>query len=232
MKVGKILSYRLMRRLIGFFLLVFLLGCTVYGMRNGFKVKNIEFIGNSMNIEFNERVLSGNILFFPSDKIKNELLHEYPQLKDVIIRKKFPHTILIEPILRSPVAILVTSKALYGIDEAGNVLGVESGGKNLPEMYIDPVRVRVGMTLQDEGVQNSLAFLEKSTSLFPVSKIITNGDGSTLIAITEDTQILFTQTQNIDVLIATLQTIVTGIRIKGSMPKIIDVRFTKPVIQW
>ena len=203
-----------------------------YTLNYGFDVERIEFLGEGMQVEFNQRLITGNIIFFPSEKVKHDLLKEYPQLQDVMIRKNFPHTITIIPVLRKPFAVLQTSKASYGIDKEGNVLGLGYYGPGLPELRIDLPTVAVGTTLKDPKVKSALQFLDKSASFIPVTSIQTSNDGLFLRATSDKTEILFTQDQNIDTLIATLQTIITGVRIKGTMPKIIDSRFSKPVIQW
>jgi cell division septal protein FtsQ len=228
----KWLTYRKFRFLVAFVLLCIVFGGIVYAIRNGFEVQEIEFSGEGMNIQFNERLITGNIIFFPTEKVRQELLKEYPQLKDVIIKKKFPHTITIIPVLRRPFALLVTSKASYGIDEEGNVVSIGLVDPLLPELRIDVPSARVGMAVEDPNVRRALDFLKRSSSVFHISGISTSDDGLSIRAISDKTEILFTQSQNIETLMATLQTIISGVRIKGTMPKIIDVRFTKPVIQW
>ncbi|HCM82904.1 MAG: hypothetical protein UW22_C0006G0039 [Candidatus Gottesmanbacteria bacterium GW2011_GWB1_44_11c] len=228
----KWLTYRKLRFFITLVLLVIIFGGIVYTIRYGFEVQRIEFLGEGMDIQLNGRMISGNMIFFPSQKIRQDLLREYPQLKDVSIRKQFPHTITIIPILRTPFAILATSKASYGVDAEGNVVGVGIHDTSLPELDIDVGTVRVGTAVTDQNVQSALQFLKQSTLLLPVSAISTSEDGLSLRAKSGQTEILFTQSQPVDSLMATLQTLITGVRIKGTMPKIIDLRFTKPVIQW
>jgi len=223
---------RKIRFLVTIILCFILFGGICYVLIYEFDVEQIEFLGEGMQVEFNQRLITGNIIFFPSEKVKQDLLKEYPQLQDVVIRKNFPHTITIIPILRKPFAVLQTSKASYGIDKEGNVLGLGYYDPGLPELRIDLPAVAVGTVLSDSKVKSALRFLDSSASLLSVTSIQTSDDGLSFRAVSDKTDILFTQDQPIDTLIATLQTIITGVRMKGTMPKIIDVRFTKPVIQW
>ena len=232
MRERKWLSYRTLRFMVTLILLFSVCGTLMYGIRYGFTVDRIEFLGSGMNAEINDRLITGNIIFFPSEKLRRDLLKEYPQLKDVIITKKFPHTITIMPILRQPFALLVTAKSAYGIDREGRVIEIADAGLPVAELRIDMPSVRVGTTIEDPRVQSSLLFLEKSKPILPVSVIQTSEDGLSMSAKSDATDILFTQSQNIETVMATLQTIINGVRIKGTMPKIIDLRFTKPVIQW
>jgi len=225
-------NYRITRFFVAAIIILILTAVILYTIMYGFEVKRIEFLGEGMKAEINDHLITGNIIFFPSEKIRQELLRTYPILKDVVIRKKFPHTITIEPILRQPFALLVTQKASYAIDENGTVIGIGANELAVPELHIEVVSVRVGTTLEDQKIRTALLFLKKISPFAPVSVIETNEDGLSFRAVSGQTEILFTQEANIETLMATLQTIMTGVRIKGTMPKIIDVRFTKPVIQW
>jgi len=207
-------------------------GIISYAIIYGFDVTKIEFLGEGMEVEIQKELITGNSIFFPSGKVRTDLLKEYPQLADVIIKKKFPHTILIMPVLRKPIALLVTSKATYGIDAEAKVLGLGYVERILPEIRIDIPMVVVGSTLKDTRVESALQFLEKSASFIPISVIQISEDSLSFRATSDKTDILFTQGASIDTVMATLQTIMTGVRMKGTMPKIIDVRFSKPVIQW
>jgi len=207
-------------------------GSIVYVVFFGFDVEHIEFQGIGMKAEINEQRITGNLIFFPSDKVKADLLKEYPQLSDVIIKKQFPHTITIIPVLRMPAALLITSKAIYGIDKEGKILGLGYTDSTLPEIHREVSPVVVGQTVKDKPILYVLVFLEKSIPILPVSSVFIDDEGLSLRAVSDKTEILFTQEQSIDTLMASLQTIVTGVRMKGTMPKLIDVRFIKPVIQW
>jgi len=225
-------NYRMTRFFIAAIIVLILTAVILYTIMYGFEVKHIEFSGEGMSAEINEHLIIGNIIFFPSEKIRQELLKTYPILQDVVIRKKFPHTITIAPVLRQASALLVTQKVSYALDENGTVIAIGSNELAVPEIYIDVQTVRVGKKLEDQKVQTALLFLKKVSVLAPVSIIKTNEDGLSLRAVSGQTEILFTQEANIETLMATLQTIIAGVRIKGTMPKIIDSRFNKPVIQW
>jgi cell division septal protein FtsQ len=221
-----------LRSIVGGILCITLFGGILYTVLYKFDVRQIEFESDGMEITVNERLITGNVLFFPADKVRQDLLREYPQLKDVLIQKKFPHTILIKPMLRKPYARLTTTKATYGIDEEGKVIAIGTTETRLPDIRIDLPIVRVGTKVTDGNVMKALEFLQQSKSFLTVTTVQTTEDGMSLKAISDKTEILFTQNQSIETVMATLQTIITGVRIKGTMPKVIDVRFSKPVVQW
>ncbi|MCJ7826141.1 FtsQ-type POTRA domain-containing protein, partial [Patescibacteria group bacterium] len=101
-------NYRMTRFFIAAIIVLIVTAVILYTIMYGFEVKRIEFLGEGMKAEINDQLITGNIIFFPSEKIRQELLRTYPILQDVVIRKKFPHTITIAPILRQPFALLVT----------------------------------------------------------------------------------------------------------------------------
>ena len=217
-----------------FLSLVLLTGCIVGVIYLGkylFRIRDITFVGEGMKVVVDESLFSGNLLFFPSNILKKSILSEYPELKDVIVRRRFPSTLEITLVKRLPFAVLLTSKTWYQVDEEGIVVGVgwESA---MPTITVDIENVRTGRKIDDARVTSSLSFLTRVKNIIPVSSIETSSDGTSLIAKAEQTNIFFSQNNDIAKLTATLQTIITSVRIKGTMPKVIDMRYSNPVIQW
>lgn len=204
----------------------------VYLVRTGLRVKEIQVIGAGMQMEVNERLLSTNLLFFPSGKIRADLLHNYPQFKDIKIIKKFPDTIQIMPVMRSPILLIETSDTSYGVDDEGVVVDVGVIHTDIPLFIVDIPAPHMGTKITDERVTSTIAFYAGTKSFLPVTSFSAKEDGSGIQAKSGKTDILFSQKEDVSRTIATLQTIMAGVRIKGTMPVVIDVRFTKPVIQW
>ena len=73
----------------------------------------------------------------------------------------------------------------------------------------------------------ALAFLTGTRGVLPVG-LVEEQSGS-LHAVSATLDIFFTQ-DAIEQTLATLQTLIAGFRIKGTLPKVIDLRFDKPVI--
>jgi len=207
-------------------------GISIYLARTGLKVREIRFIGDGMNMEINERLLSSNLLFFPSGKVRSDLLTAYPQFKDIRINKKFPDTIEIMPILRKPMIVIETEKTSYGVDEEGVVVDVGVTHNDLVTFTVNIPAPHMGTKIKDKQVRSGIEFYRMTKNIFPVSSLSANADGSGILAKTDKTDILFSQNDDTSRVIATLQTIMAGVRIKGTMPVMIDVRFSKPVIQW
>jgi len=222
------------KRIFRIFLFIALCLCICYGIFVGivkmFQVTDIEVMADWMQFEVNQKRFVTNILFFPSDTIRSEMLDQYPQLKDVEIRKKYPHTIQIFPVLRTPIAVLVTSKGNYAIDEAGTVIQPVSETTQYPTITIDVDTIRVGGTIKEESIVGALSFLTLSKDIGVVQNI-TTFDSESIIAKMDTMNIIIPQNNVSKTLVGTLQAIVTGFRIKGTVPKRIDLRYTKPVIE-
>ncbi len=85
-------------------------------IRTFFVIQTIEIAGDGITVIVDEKKISKNLLFFPSDKIREDILRENQLLEDVVFSKKFPHTLILQPILRHPFAILKTTDRVAIVD--------------------------------------------------------------------------------------------------------------------
>ena len=219
-----------LRFIIGMIVLIFFIGGIAVFLVKKFKLEHIEVVGDGMKLEINERLLMGNTLFFPSESIRLQLLSTYPELLDVVVQKKVPNTVVIIPTLRVPIAELITKTAAFIVDQDGVVIG-PSHGVTLPQIAIDVPYIRLGGNIKDKKVIAALEFLKYSKDTVLV-KTITNPDGKTLLAKTEQLDVLFSEDNDREEVVRSLQLLLSGFRIKGTMPKVIDLRFTKLIVQW
>ncbi|KKU88687.1 MAG: hypothetical protein UY16_C0003G0029 [Candidatus Gottesmanbacteria bacterium GW2011_GWA2_47_9] len=157
-----------------------------------FEIQTIEVAASGVSVILDEKKMTNNLLFFSPEKIRRMLLDENILLADVRFTKKYPHTLIVEPVLRTPVGRLTT--------QTGIVVLVQS-----------------------------LRFAEAVGGQEVISSI-TARDGPSLVATIGETDILFTQDVEVETVATTLQTLLTGFRIKGSLPKTIDLRFDKPIV--
>ncbi|MBI5619939.1 FtsQ-type POTRA domain-containing protein [Candidatus Gottesmanbacteria bacterium] len=194
-----------------------------------FVIRTVEVIGSGVEVSLDESKLTKNLLLFPAQKIRERLLHDNPLLRDVVIRKKYPHTLVIEPVKRSATALLVTGDQSVLLDSEGVVLPQSEIREPLPTIIINIGTVHIGQSVTDYGIAVSLRLLQKLGDSWYIS-LITKHEGGLLVAKYRETEIFFTQEANPAALIATLQTLLTGFRIKGSLPKVIDLRFDKPIV--
>jgi cell division septal protein FtsQ len=200
-------------------------------IRTFFVIQTIEISGDGISVIVDEKKISKNLLFFPTDKIREDILKENQLLEDVIFRKKFPHTLVIAPVLRHPFAILRTSDRVALIDSKGYVLEYGDLGKVLPTLSFANVRMTKGEKIANEKVLFAIQALSQLQSLDP-GKSVTEPDGPSIEIVTEKYHLFLSKDVDLAQAIATLQTLIAGFRIKGTLPSVVDLRFDKPVVHF
>jgi hypothetical protein len=194
-----------------------------------FTIHTIEIANPSIEIMFDSKKITDNLLFFPSDKIRSQLLTANPQLSDLVLKKKFPNTLIFIPTLRTPVARLNMGKRVVFVDTDGIILS-DATGESYPYITIDVPQGAIGQKVADPRVLGSLQFLEYTSAYLPISEFDAYNTEA-IRAKAQKVDILFTQNQDMKNVADTLQTLLAGFRIKGIMPTLIDLRFEKPIIQ-
>lgn len=220
---------RRMRLGVGLAVSVFIIIASV-GINRLFLISSIEVAGDGVDIVVDGAKLPKNLLFFPSDKIAAQLTQENPLVSHVSIRKKFPSTLVIVVTARVALAV-VRANASAIVDREGVVLSFESDAHGLPIIDVGVEPGLLGESIKDPKVVTTLTLLADSQSFAKIEKI-TNKNSTSLKATMNKTSILFTQNSNAQALASTLQTLLTGFRIKGTMPVLIDLRYDKPIVKF
>lgn len=193
-----------------------------------FILKTIVLEAQGIDLEIDKNKLPNNLLFFPSDRIRLELLQKYPLIGNLSITKIYPDKLLIKAFKREAIAILNYGSQNLLIDRYAIVLGQTENQIDLPILYFDVAVVSKGQKIINNQISTSLDFIEETKNFLKISSITTY-DSKSILAKSENTSIYFPQKGNIEK-IATLQTLVNGFRIKGILPQVIDLRYDKPVI--
>lgn len=195
-----------------------------------FTIDSIEVVGTQIDVSINEQKINKNLLFFPTENVRLQLLKDNPIIKDVQIRKKFPHTLVIVAYARTPIARLEFPLLSVLVDRDGVVLGQASlQDSSLPLLRLDIPQVNPGNMLTDPRLRQSLTFLSSLNEDIHIA-YIAELDNQSLRAKADKLDIYFPQNGTIVSKVATLQTLTSGFRIKGILPKVIDLRFDKPVV--
>lgn len=201
-----------------FFTLLFTSGVGM-AIQKQFRIQKVEVVGAQISVIIDEDKMNKNLLFFPTKKVRMQLLKQNPLLKNIVIQKIFPHTIRIVATSRRPIAIIAESHLL--VDSEGVILGAgETADNSLPLVYVamaDPALRQSLEILRGLGKENGIVSITKGTS-------------GTLLAKTSTIDIYFPQNDTILDKVATLQTLLAGFRIKGILPNVIDLRFDKPIV--
>lgn len=192
-----------------------------------FTIRTIEVVGEGFNIDIAREHSPKNILFFPSERIKKELMVQYPLLGEVIIKKKYPTTLIIHLVPRKPAALLVSRGHEFALDAMGYVVGIDVGG-NLPKLFFDVGSFPIGARVSDTRISQILTFVIAASPV-PLESVEQYGHTALRVRLGA-TDIFLPQNGDLGAKAATLQTILAGFRIKGTLPKVVDLRFEKPII--
>jgi len=195
-----------------------------------YQVLNIEVMGKDIKLNVNREKLPNNLFFLDTEKLESQIEEDNPLIEKISIEKKYPNTIMMTVVKRSVIARLHNRYQKVLIDHNAMVVGDDVYAYGLPLIELDISHVNHGSTLTDQQVLQSIAFIELLNEQLEVYKI-TNYNSSSLQATIEETDILFPQNGELEQKVSTLQILLAGFRIRGSLPKIIDLRYSKPVIQ-
>lgn len=194
-----------------------------------FTVRSVVVDAPGMAIALDYSKMSYNLFFVPTEALRREIMDQYPLLEDVRFEKKFPSTLVIRLKKRAPVAVLLSSKTWYALDRNGNVVGIGEKVSGLPVLRMEAGAFGLGSAVRDVRVSAALRFYTALGGVIPVSEFTVREDGS-IRATYGNTSIFIPQTGDQKAKADTLQIIVEGFRIKGTLPTVIDLRFDKPII--
>ena len=233
MKPKRTIFWRKFGKIVGYTVLFCLFSSVVYGCIIWmFTIKTIVVIGDTIRVQVDETKVPKTLLLFPSARLRTEFLRQNPILADIQFQKKYPHTLVIVPTLRTPVVRLSLTVRDVLLDESGVVLtDADSRSPPLPRLLIPVPAVRIGETIRDRRVLAALAFITGIQHMVTVQTVSVEDERS-LRAKSDMLDILFPQDGDIGSILATLQTLLTGFRIKGTLPAVIDLRFNKPIIKF
>ncbi len=196
-----------------------------------FALETIVVVGNDIHVSIDNKKLPTNLIFFPGDKIREEVLAGNPWLSDVQFQKVYPHTLKIIPIVRTPYIRLQSNNRIVLVDASGVVLQDGDQGLSIPLFVVDAVPFHMGERIGDPRMKFLLTFMDAIYPVLPIESI-TEYDDTYYQVKSGTTAIYITQDKSVDVTIATLQTLMTGFRIKGTLPTVVDLRFDKPIIKF
>ncbi len=193
------------------------------------RIKQIEVIGTNATLMIDESIIPGNLMFFPTSWYEHALLSQYPNLKTVKIIKKYPSTLQMRLEERKAVAFLHSGSGSFPIDEFGYPTSTNEKSPSLPVINI-PGAQTIGFPIRDDTVLLGVAAILHLSDYDPVS--VTRNDSASVRVKLKDLDILISHDTDLPAIQHTLQTILTGVRMKGTVPTLIDVRYAKPVLMF
>ncbi len=194
-----------------------------------FTIRDIIVDAPFMMIELDKNRFGKNLLFLPTEKLRTDLLNNYPLLSGVRFEKKYPGTLVVHLIRRNTFAVLRSEGNVYALDDQGLVLGRVDNAAGYTELEFHAGILVIGSTVTHPGVISGLAFIKRVGRDIPITRIFER-DSLSIQAVSGHTNIFLPQIGDISGKADTLQTIIEGFRIKGALPKVIDLRHEKPII--
>ncbi len=197
---------------------------------NLFDIRNIEVVGSEVKVEIDERRIAKNLFFFPGDKLRDQILNDNPLIQNVTFKKQFPHTLVIVVDLRKPIALVRTPSGIMGIDKTGVLLAGSENEKTLPKLQFELPEAVAGQKVPDRKILESLDFISFTQNFITLESV--EASGAAILAKSSKINIIIAQNANMRETATTLQTLLVGFRIKGTLPAIIDLRFDKPIVKF
>ena len=211
---------------------LFLLGITLgisWIIIHMFTIKDVVVDGPGMTIQLDKEKFGKNLLFLPVSTLRQQLLSTYPLLNDVRFERKFPNTLIVHLERRSAYALLLSAGNSYAIDAYGLVLGSIEYTESYPVLRFEIGILPIGSRIKDDRVEAGLSFLRGMAGHASVRSIEVR-DTHSIQAKMDNTNIFLPQTGDLSAKADTLQIIMEGFRMKGTLPTVIDLRHEKPII--
>lgn len=193
-------------------------------------IKKIETVGMNALITIDYSMFPNNLLFFPVKRVEDVLKAEYPFISDVRIEKKYPSVLKVTLIPRIPIARLITPERSVLIAQDGVILA-DTNSEEYPSIVTSVQSLSVGIQITRTDIRNALAFLAQMPQDEDIQSIVIDNAGVLRVTLPASL-VIVSETRDGRESARTLQSVLTGFRIKGLIPKIIDLRFDQPVVTW
>lgn len=206
-----------------------LCGISALSVHTLFKLDNIEVVGSGAVFTADPKQLSTNVLFFPTKTLEEDLRSHYQLFQTVKVTKKFPHTIVISYTLRDPWGYIESAGHTYGVDAQGIIVGEYAPPYVHPVMIFDVGVQSIGVPITDARVLSALAFLRALDPSIQVSFVKEYSKTAFVVTI-DSLKVLLPVEGDMTEKARALLFLQNGFRIKGVLPSMVDLRFSKPIM--
>jgi cell division protein FtsQ len=176
-----------------------------------------------------------NIIFLPTNLVREEVLRFKPTLKEVKIKKELPNKLIFELKEREGVVVLGLEnlQKFWIVDEEGVVLAGEKKS-DLPLILLEePLKLDIGQKIDKKEIIQAINFLTNLRLNLLEPKIAKFVSSSSLEVLLKDNiTALFSLKKEVQIQIDSLQFILSRAKIEGKGIKKIDLRFDKPVVNY
>lgn len=197
-----------------------------------FKVSQVEVKGDPANLVSEEvvtRVKGTNIILFQEQDIKAKLASQLV-LERVEFTKQFPGKVIATVYFRQPLVSWQSSVGRFLVDKYG-VAYAPAGSESLPQVSDQSSTLSLGQRLTQPQLNLVRGLLTAVEGKFTPLVIKISESGVTLI-LSSNIQVLLTISSNLDRDISALQLITTQAKIEGKIPRLVDLRYSKPLVTY
>lgn len=197
-----------------------------------FKVTSVTIEGDPQNLvtaEIVEASLGQNLAFFPESMIRSIVI-ENLTVSEVSFSKAFPSTVVVTVSFRQPVLTWQSSHGRYLVDKEGLAYKLASG-EPLPQVSATSSQIDLGDRLSDQEIELSLRILEITEGKFSVLTIFFQ-DRDVRIQLSSGVEVILDSRGDITQMQETLQLILGQAKIEGRIPRQIDLRYSKPLVNY
>lgn len=197
-----------------------------------FKVSQVEVKGDPANVvtaEVAAQVKGTNMVLFPEQDIKAKLASQYV-LERVEFVKEFPGKVIATVYFRQPLFSWQSSAGRFLVDKYG-VAYAPAGSESLPQVSDQSSTLTLGQSLPTNQLNLVRGLLTAVEGKFTPLVIKISGSEASLI-LSSNIQVLLTVSPNLDREISALQLITTQAKIEGKIPRLVDLRYSKPLVTY
>lgn len=211
----------------------------IYFLFNSFIVKQITIKGNEtkQTLYGITNLYNKNLFFLNSKKTQNEIYLNNPNLAQVIVTKQYPNQLLIN-IFQLPVVVQIKTADHYLLvdDQQRIVKKSKTVSESLPIINyyqnLSNSMIKVGDRLDYQDIKTAIFFASLLRDMgYTVNTIDINGTDMLALKISS-WKLLVSLEKNKENQAELLKIIIRNFKVEGKTAKTIDLRFSKPIVEF
>lgn len=213
-------------------ILLFIISSTIliaYGLVRLTTIRKIKVSGAAYQVNIAWDQYPSSLLLFPVKKAEREIVTRFATIDAVSINRQWPDTLAIELTLREPVATMPSEDGRYLLIDRHGVAYADLQNESVPRIETQ-TRLVLGKQVINARILPLFEFLYHAPERNTIRSIqIASLSGEIRIQYPETTVHVGSESNPVQTA-ETLQSLFIGFRMKGSMPREIDLRFSQPVV--
>lgn len=183
------------------------------------------------------KALGNNIFLFETQKLTDSIKKDNPEIAELLLEKKLPHKIVVQIDRRQAFVCLDLNQEQWYIGDKKGVIF-----KKLDHCPHEMVKVfyknglediKLGEQIKDQGLKSVFSIIELiQDNLVGLKEIRVDAKQNLTLLLEQGIIASFSATKNSQAQVDSLHFILRLSKIEGNLPKVIDLRFDKPVIKF